>query len=108
MSKRRREKAILVTAEEAPFNDGKGDVKKTVLSGSEIDGGESLSFWHSPSDHFRVALAAEAQLQLLSFVSGCFSIPFMRGRELTKIGTGIRYESAGHGLNVLQTCHEIP
>lgn len=40
MSKRRREKAILVTAEEAPFTDGKGDVKKTVLSGSEIDGGE--------------------------------------------------------------------
>ena len=32
--------------------------KKTVLSGSEIDGGESLSFWHSPSDRFRVALAA--------------------------------------------------
>lgn len=48
----------MVTAEEAPFTDGKGDVKKTVLSGSEIDGGESLSFWHSPSDRFRVALAA--------------------------------------------------
>lgn len=42
LSKRREEKAILVTAEEAPFSDSRGDVKN-VLSASEIDGGESLS-----------------------------------------------------------------
>lgn len=81
LSKPREEKAILVTAEEAPFTESRGDVKN-VLSGSEIDGGESLSFWHSSSDRFSPweAVAAEAQLQLLSFVSGCFRICCMRRR----------------------------
>lgn len=63
LSKWGEEKAILVTAEEAPFTDGGGDVKN-VLSGSEIDGGESLSLWHSSSDRLSPweVVAAEAQL----------------------------------------------
>ena len=63
LSKRGEEKAILVAAEEAPFTDSRGDVKN-VLSGSEIDRGESLSFWHSSSDRFGPweSVAAKAQL----------------------------------------------
>lgn len=66
LSQRGGKKPILVTAEEAPFTDSRGDVKN-VLSGSEIDGGESLSFWHSSLERFSPweAVAAEAQLQLL-------------------------------------------
>lgn len=60
LSKGGEEKTILVTAEEAPFPDSRGDVKN-VLSGSEIDGGESLSSWHSSSGCFS-PVAAEAQL----------------------------------------------
>lgn len=52
LSKRGEEKTILVS-EEAPVSYNRGDINN-LLSGSEIDGGESLYFWHSSSGCFSV------------------------------------------------------
>lgn len=52
LSKRGEEKTILVS-EEAPISYNRGDINN-LLSGSEIDGGESLYFWHSSSGCFSV------------------------------------------------------
>lgn len=96
----------MVTAEEDPFTDGGGDVKN-VLSGSEIDGGESLSFWHSSSDHLSPweAVAAEAQLYLLSFVVAALAYAAQEGgsEEGRRV---IRYRNGGHGFNVVQSYQE--